>query len=50
MARKINLGKMLEEIREDERASVGSPKRWASQDDIKKMLKEKKTKKNKGKG
>jgi hypothetical protein len=49
MVRKINLNQILKEIKEDEQSGFENSKRWASQDDIKKMLLKKKMKDKKNK-
>ena len=49
MNKKINLQKILEEIKEDEGIEGLKPKQWASQKDIKKLLQKKKTQKEQDK-
>ncbi len=45
MAEKYDLAEMLKEIEEDKKAVKKIEKKWASQDDIKEMIKERKRKK-----
>jgi len=44
MPKKYNLSKMLEEIKEDSKIHVEFEKKWASKDDIKRMVAEKRKK------